>query len=200
MRRIQLFIKNLDICIFCTNLSRYKFLNCCFYFCCFCGLCLGVISAGDSLIYARYLGEINIYEVVFSGQSVMVIFWSRLSLVFACTVIVWIFSLHRCCLPLSFLFLTFRGFMLGANLASAFALYGMSGLIVGVFLSLPVNILLIVMHSIMCCYSFKTACDKQPFGKAMIQSSCVCFCVQIFVCLFEILAIQVLVLPLIYIL
>lgn len=195
-----MYFKNMDLFCFCSNLSAHKFMICSLSFCALCGVCMGCISGSDELSFAYYMADIKIFGVIFQEESVVSIFWSRIGLIFASSVIIFVCSLNRFCLPLSFLFITFRGFMLGSNLLCAMLSYGLNGLIIVIFLSLPVNIILICMQLGMCTYGHRFACLEVRKWSILYQSTGTFFCMQMFVCVIETVMIQVLVLPLIFIL
>lgn len=195
-----MYLKNMDLYCFCQNLRMHRFMICSLFFCALCGIGMGCVSGSDELSFAYYIGDIKIFGVIFQNDSVMEIFWARVGLIFASSVIILVCSMHKLCLPLSFLFITFRGFMLGSNLLCAMLTYGLNGLVIVIFLSLPINILLICMQLCMCTYGHRYACLEVKRWQTLCQSSCAFFCLQLAICAVEVLMIQVLVLPLIFIL
>ncbi len=169
-------------------------------FCAICGVGMGCISTSEALTFTYYASDIKIFGVIFQNESISTIFWSRVSLIFASCVIIHICSLNKLCLPLSFLFITFRGFMLGSNLLCATSLYGLNGIIIVIFLSLPINIALIAVHICMCTYGYRYACGDGRRWKVLWGSTCMSFGGQLCLCGLEVAIIQFLVLPLIFIL
>lgn len=200
MRKAFIYLKNTDLICFCGELREHRFMLCSLIFCAICGVGMGCISNNEALTFTYYAGDIKIFGVIFQNESISTIFWSRVSLIFASCVIIHICSLHKLCLPLSFLFVTFRGFMLGSNLLCATSLYGLNGIIIVIFLSLPINLALIAIHICMCTYGHRYACGDIRGWKVLCQSTCMSFVGQICICGLEVVAIQFLVLPLIFIL
>ncbi len=200
MRKAFIYFKNMDLVCFCGELRQYRFMICCLVFCTLCGIGMGCVSSSDALTFSYYAGDIKIFGVIFQNESISTIFWSRLSLIFASTVIIHICSLHKLCLPLSFLFITFRGFMLGSNLLCATSLYGLNGIVIVIFLSLPVNLLLIASNVCMCTYGQRYACGDMRRWKVLCQATVMAFFGQVIICAIEVLIIQFLILPLIFIL
>ncbi|MFI3163271.1 MAG: hypothetical protein R3Y65_02375 [Bacillota bacterium] len=200
MRKAFIYFKNTDLICFFGELRQHRFMLCSLVFCGICGIGMGCISSSEALTFTYYAGDIKIFGVIFQNEPILTIFWSRVSLIFASCAIIHICSLSKMCLPLSFLFITFRGFMLGSNLLCATSLYGLNGIIIVIFLSLPINIALIVTHICMCTYGYHYAsCDGRRW-KVLCESTCMSFCGQLCLCGIEVAIIQFLVLPLIFIL
>ncbi|MBO4412837.1 MAG: hypothetical protein J5779_02365 [Clostridia bacterium] len=151
---------------FIDGLNNNKKACFCIIIVCLIGVLTGVFTAinycnGQSLI------NFNDYSICkfISGQlGTLDLFFSRFFSYTLVLTIIWVSSLSVYLFPVSLFVLAYRGYLLSLNVSIMIILYGVNGIVTGVFVILPVHLVGLILLSCFACYCFKKAYLKSRFG------------------------------------
>lgn len=127
--------------------------------------------------------------VSFVGSGITTSFFSRLLSVILIMIILFGCSFSGYCLPFAVIILAFRTYLLGFNLCLMLLTYGLSGIIISIFIILPCQLLMILVF---CAFYFilhKCTCDRRIYGggglKEKLKITLVILLLMVVICLLE---------------
>ncbi len=169
----------------CLNASKTKLIITSFIL--FVGLVLGIILAvqfknGASIYILKDFGIVE-----FVGSGVTTTFFSRLLSCLLIMLLLFGCSFTPFLTPLAILLLAFRSYLLGFNFCLMLLTYGVSGIIVAIFVILPCQILLILLLTLYFFMLNKNNCDKRCYGGGgnKLKTILCFFLIMALVCLTE---------------
>lgn len=127
--------------------------------------------------------------VSFVGSGVTTSFFSRLLSIVLIMLILFACSYSGFLLPLAVILLAFRTYLLGFNLCLMLLTYGLSGIIISIFIILPCQLLALLG---LCFFYFilhKCSCDSKNYGgggfKAKLKITLFMLLLMVVICLLE---------------
>lgn len=92
------------------------------------------------------------------------LFFNRLLSYTAVVVIVSLTTFSVYLSPISFFLVAYRGYLLSLNVSIMVILYGIGGILAGIFVVLPCQLLSLIIISLYSCFVFKRAQNKKCYG------------------------------------
>ncbi len=146
----------------CLSASKMKLIISSFIL--FVSLVLGIILA----VKYNSSASINIlhdYGIVdFVGSGITTSFFSRLLSIILVMLLLFGCSFTPFLTPLAILILAFRSYLLGFNFCLMLITYGVSGIIISIFVILPCQILLVLLLTFYFYSLNKCSCDRRCYG------------------------------------
>lgn len=104
------------------------------------GITLGIIlsfTGGDGKVYSQ--GGVTLYEIIVSDYSGFSLFFDNIYRLLIPIVLIFLFTLSKYSMPLTYVYLGYQGYLLGASIVGLITNNGAVGLLNGLILVLPIN-------------------------------------------------------------
>lgn len=142
----NLFVSVKDNVRDCLQNNKIKFFTLMFIL--FVALVTGIIVAIKCYSNAS-IADLSHYGLVsLEGGAITSSFFSRLLSLILVMALLLVFSLTKFCLPLAYLVLAYRTYLLGLNLTLMFILYGFPGIILSFLIALPCQLICLFVLSV----------------------------------------------------
>ena len=131
----------------------------------FLGLLTGILVAIKSGICIDNITHYNIKVCEHSGQLQFAGVWERFRSVLVNVMLITVASLYVLLIPIGYVVLAYRAYLLGFNIAILICLFGVSGAITSILVILPCQLLLLAVLSVFFCVMISIMDAKKRFGR-----------------------------------
>lgn len=180
-----------------TSNIKYAFSNCfkqnkllflTLFFVCIVGILTGVFVALKCGITTATLKDFNLEIYSCNDNSFFGNFFSRFISCFFNIIILLVCSLTVFLVPVGYILVAYRGYLVGFNTTLLISLFGISGALSGLLIIFPSQILISIICIVYFVLMTNRAVQKKKFGTSQInvlKTTLVCLVVLLIICLVE---------------